>query len=259
MRAAFTFFYAGSVDRDCGHRGGGVAGLICALVAGRVALAPAFSSVFGLWPLYPAIVVSAVLHEAGHAFATKFFGREVDRIGIGWFWFVPIAFVDTSDMWTSKRWPRVAVDLAGVSVNVISAAFATLAALASGGALAAVLWQFVLVAWWMALGNLNPLLEFDGYYALSDWLDRPNLRLEAMACLWRTSAWRARRLELGYAVTVLAYIAAMGALTVSTYNRLLAVWILREFGASAASTAGWLIGLTFGLIAAMQFLSIKPN
>jgi putative peptide zinc metalloprotease protein len=236
----------------------GVAGLVFALWAGRVTLAPTHSSGPPLWLFYVAIIVSIVLHEAGHAFTAKFFGREVDRIGFGWFWFAPIAFVDTSDMWIARRWPRVAVDLAGVSVNAICAGFATLAALLIGsGGWAAILWQFVLVSWWMVLGNLNPLFEFDGYYALSDWLDRPNLRSQAMARLWQPGAWRIHHLELGYAVAVLAYVAAMGALMIGTYNSLLANWIAGELGSSIASMGGFLIALAFALIAAMQCISAK--
>jgi Zn-dependent protease len=238
----------------------GAAGLVFALIAGRVTLASTHSSGSALWLFCVAIIVSVVLHEAGHAFATKFFGREVDRIGIGWFWFAPIVFVDTSDMWTARRWPRVAVDLAGVAVNATCAGFATLAALlVGGGAWAATLWQFVLVSWWMALASLNPLFEFDGYYALSDWLDRPNLRREALARLWQRGAWRTHGLELGYAVAVLAYVAAMGALIIGTYNNLLANWIARGFGASIASIGGWTIAFAFALIAAMQCISAKRN
>jgi hypothetical protein len=105
------------------------------LLAGRVTLAPTHYGGPPLWLFYVAIIVSVVLHEAGHAFATKFFGREVDRIGIGWFWFAPIVFIDTSDLWIARRWPRVAVDLAGISVNAICAGFATLAALVIGGSM----------------------------------------------------------------------------------------------------------------------------
>ena len=48
---------------------------------------------------------------------------------------------------------------------------------------AAALWQFAFSSYWMVAANLNPLLEFDGYYVVSDWLDRPNLRPRAMAWL----------------------------------------------------------------------------
>jgi putative peptide zinc metalloprotease protein len=46
----------------------------------------------------PAYLLAIVVHEAGHAFTTKHFGREVPRVGVGWYWFGPVAYVDTSDM-----------------------------------------------------------------------------------------------------------------------------------------------------------------
>lgn len=258
--AAHVLFTPAALALFAAIAAAGIVGLVFALIAGRVTLGSMHSSGPALWLFCIPIIVSVVLHEAGHAFTTKFFGREVDRVGIGWFWFAPIVFVDTSDMWTARRWPRVAVDLAGVAVNATCGGFATLAALLiGGGAWAATLWQFVLVSWWMLLASLNPLFEFDGYYALSDWLDRPNLRREALARLWQRGAWRTHRLELGYAVAVLAYLATMGALIVGTYNSLLANWIARGFGAAIASIGGWTIAFAFALIAAMQCISAKRN
>jgi putative peptide zinc metalloprotease protein len=234
----------------------GFAGLVFALIKGHVTLTTTRAGDSLLLFFYAAVVVSLVLHEAGHAFTTKFYGREVDRIGIGWFWFAPIAYVDTSDMWPTGRWPRIAVDLAGICVNVVCAGVAALAALLiGGGAWAAVLWQFVLVSWWMVLGNLNPLFEFDGYYALSDWLDRPNLRRQAFGRLWQRTAWRTHRLELGYALATLAYVATMGVLIIGTYNALLESWVARLFGAPTASVGGWVIAIAFVLIAALQVAS----
>jgi putative peptide zinc metalloprotease protein len=260
LSAACVLFAPPALAGFAAIAGTGVAGLVFALMTGRVTLTPAHSSGPALWLFCVTIIACVMLHEAGHAFTTKFFGREVDCIGIGWFWFAPIVFVDTSDMWTARRWPRVAVDLAGVAVNAIAAGFATLAALLiGGGPWAATLWQFVFVSWWMVLTNLNPLLEFDGCHALSDWLDRPNLHRRAMARLWQHRTWRTHRLELGYAVAVLVYVAAMGALMIGAYNRLLTSWIAQEFGDSIASIGGWLIALAFALIVAMQCISAKRN
>jgi putative peptide zinc metalloprotease protein len=234
----------------------GFASLVVALIMGRMTLTPTGASASLLWFLYAAVIVSIVQHEAGHAFTAKFYGREVDRIGIGWFWFAPMVYVDTSDMWPTGRWPRIAVDLAGIAVNVVCAGFAALAALLIGsGPWAAVLWQFVLVSWWIVTVNLNPLFEFDGYYALSDWLDRPNLRRQALARLWQRAAWRTHRLEFGYALATLAYVVVMGSLIINTYNALLASSVGRLLGLSVASAGGWAIALAFLLIAALQIAS----
>lgn len=49
--------------------------------------------------------------------------------------------------------------------------------------LSAALWQFALISYTGVLVNLNPLMEFDGYFVLSDLLERPNLRPRALAWL----------------------------------------------------------------------------
>jgi hypothetical protein len=45
--------------------------------------------------LLPLFAVAVALHELGHGFAAKAFGREIQRIGAGWHWFAPIVFVDS--------------------------------------------------------------------------------------------------------------------------------------------------------------------
>ncbi len=233
----------------------GLVGLVFALQGGRVALTTERAGGSLLWVLYAAVALSIVPHEAAHAFATKFYGREADRIGIGWFWFGPVAYVDTSDMWLMGRWPRIVVDLAGICANAVCAGFAALAALSiGGGPWAAVLWQFVLASWWIVLANLNPLFEYDGYYALSDWLDRPNLRRQALARLWEVGGWRTHRLELGYALAALAYVVVMGVLITGAYKSLLETWVAHLLGAPAAAAGGWMIALVFVSIAALQFV-----
>ena len=37
--------------------------------------------------------------RGGPRLTTKHYGREVPRVGVGWYWFGPVAYVDTSDMW----------------------------------------------------------------------------------------------------------------------------------------------------------------
>ena len=136
--------------------------------------------------LVPAFFLSLLIHEAGHAFAVKHFGYEVPRAGVGWYWFGPMAYVDTSDMWLAPRGPRIAVALAGVAAEAVLAGVAALIAwVVPSLTLAALLWQFALSSYVLILLNLNPLMEFDGYFVLMDWLERPNLRPKALAWLGR--------------------------------------------------------------------------
>lgn len=162
-------------------------------IAGFVHLMPAAVSQLSMHPWWvwllmvaPAIALSVIPHELAHGFAVKHFGRDVLGVGIGWYWFGPIAFVDTSDMWMAPRWPRVAVSLAGPLASLVVAGIAMIAAFAAPtSGVMVYLWVFAAVSFLLVLLNLNPLLEYDGYYVLSDLLDRPNLRRQSLRWLIR--------------------------------------------------------------------------
>jgi putative peptide zinc metalloprotease protein len=132
----------------------------------------------------PANIIAVPLHELAHALTTKAYGYQVHRLGIGWFWLGPIAFADTSDMWLSTRGPRIAVNLAGIYVNVVISGMLTLVALCLANPVLAVFFRLVaLSSYLMAFYNLDPMFELDGYYVLMDMLDKPNLRGHAIKWL----------------------------------------------------------------------------
>lgn len=137
--------------------------------------------------------VAVALHEMSHALTTKFFGFEVHRFGIGWYWITPIASTDTSDMWLSTRWPRTVVNAAGIYSDMVLGGMASLATLwVTDHNLLMLLWLCTLSSYVTSLKNLDPTLEFDGYYILMDLMDKPNLRESAVAWVMRLSLknWR---------------------------------------------------------------------
>lgn len=212
--------------------------------------------------LIPAYLFSILVHEAGHAFTTKAFGYEVPRAGIGWYWFGPIAFVDTSDMWLAGRWPRIAVSLAGPYSNLVLGGLASLLALWTSSAVAtAALWQFSLISYLIVLINLNPLLEYDGYYVLMDWLERPNLRPRSLAwmgselprVLRTRGGLRGHRLELIYGLASLIYVGLMGVLTLASYRLLVQDWMTRVMSDSLASGLAWVLA---GLVVLLSLMSV---
>lgn len=135
------------------------------------------------------------LHEIGHAVTCKHFGRTVRRAGIGWFLFLPVAFVDTSDIWMRGKWERASVSFAGPYTNLMLAGAAMLALPVAPGLTAQVaLSQFAVTGYLLGLLNMNPLIEFDGYYVLMDWVEIPNLRSKALAFLGKL-IWRRPRAD----------------------------------------------------------------
>ena len=135
--------------------------------------------------LYLAYVAIKGLHELGHGFACKQFGvaqggeGEVHAMGIALLIFVPVPYVDASSAWSLRsRAQRIVVSLAGVMVELVCASVAALVWVSTGpGSLPHALAANVIILASVStlVFNGNPLLRYDAYYALSDWLDIPNL------------------------------------------------------------------------------------
>lgn len=127
------------------------------------------------WLMFPWL---KALHEVAHGVAVKRYGGRVPQWGITLMAFTPAPFVDASaaDAFAVPR-QRFAVSAAGVMVELFVASLALFVALAiQPGLLRDFCWVvFVTGAVSSVLVNLNPLLRFDGYYALTDALELPNL------------------------------------------------------------------------------------
>ncbi|HBQ21538.1 MAG: hypothetical protein A2Z91_02185 [Deltaproteobacteria bacterium GWA2_38_16] len=132
---------------------------------------------FSLPIVFGGVLLSFLIHEMAHAFATKSYGRKVYGMGFGWHWISPMVFVDTSDMWLLPKWPRMVVSLSGpYSHFVFSAVFAWI-----GGITGCVnCWIVALCSYVIGLINLNPLLELDMHYVISDYTDKPTVFTRAL-------------------------------------------------------------------------------
>jgi putative peptide zinc metalloprotease protein len=190
-----------------------------AIAFGRhVAGSPAWTAIPRSFPIWLAsLALQLVVHEAAHALTCKHFGRQVHRAGIGWYFFLPVAFVDTSDVWAAARWPRILVSAAGPYSNLVLSGMAALAALLlAPDGWESTLWSFSFTGYVLAIVNMNPLLELDGYYMVMDFLEIPNLRARALANLGSVLRARAaeeprqRRIFMLFGAASLVYGIAMG-------------------------------------------------
>lgn len=132
-------------------------------------------NLFVLWLVYP--VVKA-FHELGHGYAVKKNGGEVHEIGIMLLVLVPVPYVDASAASALRdKHQRMLVGGIGIMVELFLASLALIVWLnAETGATHAVAYNVMLIGGVSTLlFNGNPLLRFDGYYVLADWLEIPNL------------------------------------------------------------------------------------
>ncbi|HEV3144299.1 MAG TPA: site-2 protease family protein [Gemmataceae bacterium] len=137
----------------------------------------AFNRLLYMWI---ALGIVKVIHEFGHGLSCKAYGGECHEMGFLFMCLSPALYCNVSDSWTmADKWKRIIISFAGIYVELIIAALAT--------------W-----VWWYTPGrpfinnialclmtlcsvstivfNANPLMKFDGYYILADWLEIPNLR-----------------------------------------------------------------------------------
>jgi putative peptide zinc metalloprotease protein len=180
-----------------------------------------------IW-VYLALIVSAALHECGHAFACKAHGRTINAAGIVIYFGFPCLYVDTSDIWMADRKARIAVSLAGPAANVVFGSLFSLAVLLAPDLfLANIFWRIAFLSFLLAFVNLNPLLELDGYYVLEDLFEIPNLRGKSFSFI-RSAHWTKRvlareRLDRAERIYTL-YGAGAGAYTIATGLFIVYLW-----------------------------------
>ena len=160
------------------------------------------------WLAFP---VLKLLHETAHALAVGRHGGVVPQWGFTLLVFTPVPYVDASaaEGFAAQR-DRFVVSAAGAMAELSVAALAIAAStlLQPGLLRDLLLVVFVLGALSSLLVNANPLLRFDGYHALCDAMQLPNLasrsarhwrRLAARALgLAAEPAWPAARGEIGW-------------------------------------------------------------
>ena len=146
---------------------------------------PEFQSFFNwktIFAFWCSLAVIKVIHEFGHGLTAKHFGGEVHEMGMLFLVLTPALYCDVTDSWLlPNKWKRIWISAAGIYVECFLASLATF-----------VWWnteQGLLNSLMMAtmficsvntiLFNANPLLRYDGYYVMADWLEIPNLRIKS--------------------------------------------------------------------------------
>jgi putative peptide zinc metalloprotease protein len=125
------------------------------------------------------MVAVKIVHEFGHGLACKHYGGEVHEMGAMFILLSPFLFCNASDSWTFReKNKRLVVNFSGIYLELFLAAVAAaLWVLTQPGIFNQICFNVMLVCSVLTIFfNANPLMKFDGYYALSDWMEIPNLK-----------------------------------------------------------------------------------
>lgn len=143
-----------------------------------------------------ALIVIKAFHELGHAYTAKRYGCRVPAMGVAFLVMFPVLYTDATNAWRlTSRWQRVHIAAAGMLTELMIAAFATVAwAILPDGPARSIAFFAATTSWIMSLFiNINPLMRFDGYYLLSDFLGIDNLQERS----FRFGRWKLRRVLFG--------------------------------------------------------------
>lgn len=132
------------------------------------------------------MIIGGLLHELGHASACRHFGASHGDIGFGFYLFTPVIYADVSDAWKLDKKSRVIVDMAGVYMEIIICTLFGIAFLITKNML---LLHFGVLRLIAIQANLNPFIRADAYWALSDWLNIPNMRAKSNHIIFQCFDW----------------------------------------------------------------------
>ncbi|HKP30796.1 MAG TPA: HlyD family efflux transporter periplasmic adaptor subunit [Gemmatimonadales bacterium] len=134
-----------------------------------------------------------LLHELAHGVACKYYGGEVHELGFMLLYLIPAFYCNVNDAWGfPDRRGRLWVTASGAWFELLLTCVASIVWLvaAPGTFISDVALAAVMIGGFSAVfANANPLLPLDGYFALVDYLEMPNLRQRASAYL----TWWLRR------------------------------------------------------------------
>jgi putative peptide zinc metalloprotease protein len=156
---------------------------------------PAFHQFFS-WPnimyMWLILGMSKIIHEFGHGLTCKHFMGECHEMGVLLLVFSPCLYCDVSDSWLlQNKWKRIMIGAAGMYIEILLSAFAIFGWWYSKDGLFNYLCLnlFFVSTVSTVIFNANPLMRYDGYYMLSDFLEIPNLRPKADRLMKEKFAW----------------------------------------------------------------------
>jgi putative peptide zinc metalloprotease protein len=208
--------------------------------------------------LYLVLVIITIIHEFGHGLTCKHFGGEVHEIGGMLLYFSPAMYCNVNDAWTFERKShRLWVTFAGGWIELVVAALASVLWVLTdpGTALHQVAFITMITGGTLALIlNFNPLIPLDGYYALMDWVEIPNLRARSFEYFGAVTRRHFLRLDVPVPVVtprerrIFLIYAMLATLYVAVLLTLLGVWLARlligwfgGWGWTMVLLGGWLL------------------
>ncbi|MBM4328335.1 MAG: hypothetical protein FJ118_14370, partial [Deltaproteobacteria bacterium] len=162
-------------------------GAVVLVIAGSSRIETEFLFFFNLENLlylWVTIAITKLAHEFAHAYSAKSYGLHVPQMGIAFLIFFPCLYCNTTDAWQlADRRQRMAISAAGiVAEGMVAVLSAWLWYFTKPGVINSLAFYLMAVSFISTvLFNGNPLLKWDGYFILMDYLRLPNLAAKSLS------------------------------------------------------------------------------
>ena len=113
-----------------------------------------------------------ILHEMGHSFIAKSYKINTGQIGIGIYLFLPVFYINLNEIWRLEKKKRMMINLGGIFFQLLIGLVLIVLFYSTGSNM---LGSLIKLNFLIAILNLNPLVRFDGYWTLADFLNDNNL------------------------------------------------------------------------------------
>lgn len=143
-----------------------------------------FFNLENLLYLWVTLALIKLIHEFAHAYIAKSFGLHVPQMGIAVLIFFPCLFCNTTDAWQlANRKQRMAIGAAGIITEAVLAVICTFIwYFTKPGVLNSLAFYIMAISFFSTvMFNGNPLMRFDGYFILMDFLRLPNLYARSLS------------------------------------------------------------------------------
>lgn len=137
-----------------------------------------------------------ILHECGHAITAKWRGVKIGSMGVAFLVMFPVLYTDTSDSWRLRnKSDRLSIVLAGLKVEIYLGVLALCVwSIVPPGEVKTICFVLATTAILSSIfTNLSPFMRFDGYFALSDFFNFPNLQPRS----FELALWSIRKFIFG--------------------------------------------------------------
>ncbi len=145
-----------------------------------------FFNVENLLYLWITIAFTKLIHEFAHAYTAKSFGLHVPQMGIALLIFFPCLYCNTTDAWSlADRKQRMVIAGAGIIAEFVLAVLSAYVWYYTKPGIinSLAFYLFAVASISTLIFNGNPLIRFDGYYALTDIIRTPNLMTKSRGFL----------------------------------------------------------------------------